>query len=234
MNNMESAESNIEPVKRSKLYKEIATRIRDLISSGELQPGQALPSERKLAEEFQVGRAVIREAVRQLEVSGFVESRHGGGNYVREITTEHLVAPIASILNSKPQLRKELMDARLLFEPQMARKAAVCATPEDLRLLEDAVRRQAERVENHQSTSEEDAEFHSLLARATHNTVVERILEVIHDLLEDVHERTSQYGERSQRSLEGNERILEVVRCHDQEAAQKAMAEHIEDIARNL
>ena len=42
---------------------------------------------------------MIREAIRQLEVSGLVESRHGGGNYVREVTVEHLVAPIASVLN---------------------------------------------------------------------------------------------------------------------------------------
>src|SRR5215207_4186719 len=68
----------IVPIRRVKLYEEVAARIRDLIASGELRPGEALPSERKLAEQFKVGRAVIREAIRQLEVSGLIESRHGG------------------------------------------------------------------------------------------------------------------------------------------------------------
>src|SRR5918994_1468156 len=136
----------IVPIRRVKLYEEGAARIRDLIASGELRPGEALPSERKLAEQFKVGRAVIREAIRQLEVSGLVESRHGGGNYIREVTVEHLVAPIASVLNVIGHLREELMDARMFFEPQIARAAASRATPEDLLLLEDVIRRQDERA----------------------------------------------------------------------------------------
>ena len=224
----------IAPIRRVKLYEEVAARIRDLIASGELRAGEALPSERKLAEQFKVGRAVIREAIRQLEVSGLVESRHGGGNYVREVTVEHLVAPIASVLNGMAPLREELMDARLFFEPQMARAAAARATPEDLRGLEDVIRRQEERVAKGRSGVEEDAEFHDLLARSTHNTVVERIMEVIDGLLEDSQVRLFGSVERSEISLEGNRRILEAVLRHDQEAAQEAMVEHLEDIARNL
>src|SRR5215211_1780232 len=232
--NMDTTKPAIEPIRRVKLYEEVAARIRDLIASGELNPGQALPSERKLAEQFKVGRAVIREAIRQLEVSGLVESRHGGGNYVREITVEHLVAPIASVLNGMSHLREELMDARLFFEPQIARAAAAHATPEDLRLLEDVIRRQEERVDNGHSGAEEDAEFHDLLARATNNTVVERVMEVIDGLLEDSHARLFRSVQRPRISLDGNRRILEAVLRHDQEAAQKAMVEHLEDIARDL
>src|SRR5215210_2880218 len=127
----------IETICRVKLYEEVGSRTSDLIVSGELRPGQALPSERKLAEQFKVGRAVIREAIRRLEVSGLVESRHGGGNYVREVTVEHLVAPIATVLNEMGHLRDELMDARLFFEPQIAREVAKSATPEDMWRLED-------------------------------------------------------------------------------------------------
>ncbi len=232
--NVDEAKPAIEPIRRVKLYEEVAARIRDLIADGELRPGQTLPSERKLAEQFKVGRAVIREAIRQLEVSGLVESRHGGGNYVREVTVEHLVAPIASVLNGMSHLREELMDARLFFEPQIARAAAARATPEDLLLLEDVIRRQEERAASGRSGAEEDAEFHELLARATHNTVVERVMEVIDNLLEDSQARLFRSVQRSRISLEGNRRILEAVRNHDQEAAQGAMVEHLEDIARHL
>jgi GntR family transcriptional repressor for pyruvate dehydrogenase complex len=231
---MDETRPAIAPIRRVKLYEEVAARIRDLIAGGELRAGEALPSERKLAEQFKVGRAVIREAIRQLEVSGLVESRHGGGNYVREVTVEHLVAPIATVLNGMVHLREELVDARLLFEPQMARAAATRATPEDLRGLEDIIRRQEERVANGRSGAEEDAEFHDLLARATRNTVVERIMEVIDGLLEDSQARLFRSVERSEISLEGNRRIFEAVVRRDQEAAQEAMVEHLEDIARNL
>ena len=231
---VDRTEPAIEPIKRVKLYEEVAARIRDLIADGELSPGRALPSERKLAEQFKVGRAVIREAIRQLEVSGLVESRHGGGNYVREITVEHLVAPIASVLNGMSHLREELIDARLFFEPQIARAAAARATPEDLRVLEDVIRRQEARMANDQSGAQEDAEFHDLLAQATHNTVVERVMEVIDNLLEESRARYFGSVARSKASLEGNRRILEAVQNHDREAAQKAMVDHLEDIARNL
>jgi GntR family transcriptional regulator, transcriptional repressor for pyruvate dehydrogenase complex len=231
---VDTSKPAIEPIRRVKLYEEVAARIRGLIAEGELRPGEALPSERKLAEQFKVGRAVIREAIRQLEVSGLVESRHGGGNYVREVTVEHLVAPIASVLNGMSHLREELMDARLFFEPQIARAAAARATPEDLRLLEDAIRRQEVRAASGQSGAEEDAEFHELLARSTHNTVVERVMEVIDNLLEDSQARLFRSVQRARISLEGNRRVLEAVRSHDQEAAHRAMVEHLEDIARDL
>lgn len=229
---MEHPEPLTEPIKRVKLYDEVAARIRGLIKSGELLPGQALPSERKLAEQYKVGRAVIREALKQLEVSGLVESRHGGGNYVREITVEHLVAPIANMLNGMHDLQKELMNARLIFEPQIAREAALRATPEDLELLKDVVRRQVEREAIGKPTADEDAEFHSLLARATHNAVVEQVMEVINNLLEESCARLLQHGGRSQHSLQGNQLVLEAVLDHDPDAAQEAMAEHIRDIAR--
>lgn len=230
---MEPTEPAIEPIKRVKLYEEVAARIRELISSGELGPGQALPSERKLAEQFKVGRAVIREAIRQLEVAGLVESRHGGGNYVREVTVEHLVAPIASVLSGMDHLREELMDARLFVEPQIARAAAERATPEDLRLLDDVIGRQGDGAAKGRATGKEDAEFHDLLARATHNTVVERIMDVIDNLLEDSHARWFQSVERSETSLAGNRLVLEAVRRKDGEAAQKAMIDHLREIARN-
>lgn len=212
----------------------MAARIHGLIASGELKPGQALPSERKLAVEFNVGRAVIREAVRRLEMAGLVSSHHGGGNYVREVTAEQLVSPIASILSNSRPLKEELMDARLFFEPQIARAAAARATTEDLRLLEDAVRRQVERVANGESAAGEDEEFHRLLAQATHNTVVERVTEVINDLLEEAGARPFRDDQRSRHSLDGNRQILVAVRRRDQGAAQRAMQAHIEDIAQNF
>jgi DNA-binding FadR family transcriptional regulator len=131
-------------------------------------------------------------------------------------------------------LREELIAARLFFEPQIARAAAALAAPEDLRRLEDVIRRQEERVASGNSGAEEDAEFHDLLASATHNTVVERVMEVIDGLLEDSQARLFRSVERSEISLEGNRRILEAVVRHDQEAAQEAMVKHLEDIARNL
>jgi GntR family transcriptional regulator, transcriptional repressor for pyruvate dehydrogenase complex len=131
-------------------------------------------------------------------------------------------------------LREELMDARLFFEPQIAREVAKSASPEDLRQLEDVIRRQEDRTTDGQATAEEDAEFHRLLALATHNTVVIRVMEVMDNLLKDEHARWFKSAERSKSSLEGNRRILEAIQRRDQEAAQKAMEQHIQDVSRGF
>jgi GntR family transcriptional regulator, transcriptional repressor for pyruvate dehydrogenase complex len=126
------------------------------------------------------------------------------------------------------------MDARLFFEPQIAREAAKCATPEDIGRLEEVIRRQEDRAMDGQATAEEDAEFHRLLARTTHNTVVVRVMEVIDNLLKDEHSRWFRSAERSKSSLEGNRRILEAIQRRDQGAAQRAMEQHIQEIARGF
>jgi DNA-binding FadR family transcriptional regulator len=72
------------------------------------------------------------------------------------------------------------------------------------------------------------------LARATHNTVVVRVMEVIDNLLKDEHARWFRSAERSKNSLEGNRRILEAVRRREQGAAQKAMEQHIQEITRGF
>ena len=113
--NVDETKPAIEPIRRVKLYEEVAARIRDLIADGDLRPGRALPSERKLAEQFKVGRAVIREAIRQLEVSGLVESRHGGGKYVWGGTVEHPVAPIDRGFERTSPLPAGLIVAQFFF-----------------------------------------------------------------------------------------------------------------------
>src|SRR5688572_14232538 len=95
----------LEPVRRSRIYEHIVEQIQALIGEGKLKPGDQLPPERLLAETFGVSRTSVREALRALELSGFIEGRQGGGTFVRARSASELVQPLASaLLVGKQQL----------------------------------------------------------------------------------------------------------------------------------
>src|ERR1700738_741711 len=88
----------LEPVKRSRIYEHIVEQIHALIREGRWAPGDQIPPERELAERFRVSRTSVREALRALEMQGIIDSRQGGGTFVRTADTEALVPPLAAAI----------------------------------------------------------------------------------------------------------------------------------------
>src|SRR5438046_9237478 len=88
----------IEPSRRSRLYQGIVEQIEARLEKGELHPGDQPPAERALADQFQVSRASVREALRTLELLGIVETRAGGGTFVRQVAPDDLARPLHSLI----------------------------------------------------------------------------------------------------------------------------------------
>src|SRR5947209_12492396 len=84
----------LEQVKRSRIYEHIVEQIHALIREGRWAPGDQIPPERELAERFRVSRTSVREALRALEMQGVIDSRQGGGTFVRIADKETLVPPL--------------------------------------------------------------------------------------------------------------------------------------------
>ena len=126
------APTKITPIKKTRIAEEVADRIRELMLDGTFPAGDPLPSERHLAERFGVSRGSIRDALRTLETIGLVETRHGQGTFPLELSVDRLVAPLASVMSYRADLQDELLDVRRMFEPAVARVAALRATEEDL------------------------------------------------------------------------------------------------------
>ena len=224
----------LEPVRHRKVYEEVATRIRRLIADGQLKPGDKLPPERELAAALGVSRTSVRDAIRTLQVSGLLEPRQGEGTVVRELSTEKLVAPIASALLARRDLLADLLDVRKMIEPAMARQAAHRATADEIRQMEAILTRQAAKLEAGGLAVEEDSAFHDMIARASRNQVVLKVIDVLMDLLRDGRERSLQVRGRPQRSLRGHRQILEAIRRRDDDAAARAMLSHLEQIEEML
>jgi DNA-binding FadR family transcriptional regulator len=224
----------IAPIRKTRIADDIADRIRVLIVEGTFPPGQPLPGERTLAERFGVSRSSIRDAFRMLEMIGLLEMRHGQGTFPRELSVDRLVTPLASVLTNRRDLEGELMDVRRMFEPAVARVAAARISDEDLAALRGILEAQRRKVKAKQSALVEDTAFHAALARATHNTVVVRIMETLNDLLTESRKRALKQMSRPERSLNGHEAVVDALTRHDAEGAARAMDAHIDQIAQIL
>jgi GntR family transcriptional regulator, transcriptional repressor for pyruvate dehydrogenase complex len=222
--------AGFEAVRKTKLYEGVTRQIERLISEGSLKPGDKLPSERELAEMFQVSRTSLRDGIRHLELLGLLEARHGKGTIVRDVSADSLVNPLASMLVRKRQLVAELLDVRKMLEPPLAARAATNASPEEIVDLENILRRQGAKVRRGELAIEEDSEFHYNIARAAKNSVVMKVLDVLIDLLRKTRERSLQVGGRLRRSFAGHRQILRAIQRRDASAAETAMRHHLEEI----
>ena len=129
-------ETTIHTVQGRRLYEDIVQRFRSLIHEGELKPGERLPSERVLAEQLQVSRSSVREAIRSLELQGLVVSKRGSGTFIDTENLESVVALIASTLSSGADTLRDIFEMRHLLEPQIAGVAAQRASQLEILKLE--------------------------------------------------------------------------------------------------
>lgn len=212
------------------MYEEVAERIQGLILEGRLKPGDRLPPERELAEAFGVSRTSVRDAIRVLELMGMLEPRQGDGTVVRDLTSDSLVHPLASLLVRNRTHLAELMDVRKMIEPPLAARAASLATPEEVARLDEIFARQLEKARQGQAAIDEDSAFHYAIATAARNRVVLKVLDVLMDLLQESRERSLQVPGRLQKSLEGHRRILRAIKRRDARAAEAGMRQHLAEI----
>jgi len=159
-----------------------------------------------------------------------VEPRQGAGTIVKEISSESLVNPLANALRHKGELVHELLDFRMMLEPQLAARAATRASDDEIAEMEEILERQERKLRNAEVTVAEDSEFHYAIALASGNSVVLKVLDTLMDLLRESRERSLQIEGRPQKSLAGHRRIVAAIKRHDSEGAKVAMRRHIEDV----
>jgi GntR family transcriptional repressor for pyruvate dehydrogenase complex len=220
----------VAPIKSTRIYEEIVRQVKQMIAEGRLKSGDQLPPERDLAEKFVVSRTSVREALRALESLGLVEIRPGEGTFVREVSIESLIEPLALVMASQREAIAELFEARRLLEPAIAALAARRATPEELSEMGRILEEQAKEIAAGRTGLAQDAAFHAAIGAAAHNTAITRIAHAIMDLLTQSREESLNTPGRPQRSHQDHWRILVAIRERDERAAQQSMLDHLEAV----
>ncbi len=222
-----------------KLYQKIANHFKTEIANDVYKVGDMLPAERVIAEQMEVSRTVIREAMIMLEVEGYVEVRKGSGirviNTDVETALDTLQTPIDEnfILTCGPF---ELLQARQLFESNIAEFAATQATKQDLVALMK-IQEQAKQ-DDFSRDSFWDTEFHIQLARCTQNSVVVHIAEML-----SKHRENNPYWKKLHEHIEDKEirswclehdEIVKALIKRDAAGARQAAWQHLENTKQML
>jgi len=218
---------DVEPIKSTRIYEEIVRQIKTLVQEGKLKSGDRLPPERDLAERFKVSRTSVREAFRALESMGLLEVRPGEGTFVREISVESLIEPLALVILTQREAVGELFEARRLLEPAIAGLAASRATEDEIHEMERILEEQAKEVAAGRTGLAQDAAFHATIAGSAHNRAITRIVNALMDLLTQSREESLQTPGRPTRSHHDHQRILKAIQRRDEASAREAMLDHL-------
>ena len=223
-----------EPLNKTRLYEDIINQIMDSIKSGELKPGDKLPTERDFALQLNVSRTSVREALRSLEILGVITSKVGSGTYIKEMSLDILMDSFAGILQRNDRLIVELIEVRMLLEVEIAKLAAQRINEEKILSLEKAIRLMEKEIKEGGLGIKGDNAFHNELANAAENLAMTSILNLCGELLNTTRIAALKALGDPKIGLEHHRQILSAVKEQDSKEAGRLMREHLEIAFKNL
>jgi len=217
------------PVRTHRTFEAVCIQIREKLANGDLQPGDRLPGEKDLAEQFNASRSAVREALRNLESVGLVEVVTGinGGFYIRNGKPAGLTQTVQDMISLKQLSIANVTEARIELMVVAIRLACERATSEELDAIEADINYHTELFLRGQGSRNTKSviQFYRLIAQATHNEVfvimVDALSEIIRSLL-------AQVGPRPRKDImQVRRKVLAHMRSRDAKAACDAMTAHL-------
>ena len=174
-------EALIEPVRNKRTFEEVSDRLKELIFNGTLKPGQQLPSEPALAQLFHVGRQSVREALRVLELSGFITVRSGakGGAMIQSTMLSKLSGLFLETIKLHKVSLEDCITARRAIEASVLDLAFKNAGKADIEALRSNIMAARRKLHSDRPAYEENIDFHRLLAKASGNHTFSIVMESI-------------------------------------------------------
>ncbi len=197
-------------LKKPPLSKEVELQLRDSIIDGVFNPGEKLPSERELVEQFQVSRVTIREALKNLKYSGLIEIKRGrnAGAYVCMLNSNAITDNFLNLVRLGQVTFYDLIEARIFIEPNTTRSVAMNRSDEDIAKLQELLDKAFElSATSCHKARLLNVSFHCEISKISKNPIISFITESItHAYSEIIIEKTSETLKR--------EHIIELIRQH--------------------
>jgi DNA-binding FadR family transcriptional regulator len=206
----------------------------DGLQSGRWRPGERLPTERDLCAQYGVGRSALRRVLREFKDSGLIQQTVGSGTYVSDNLQGKLPSGSSAPMAISPS---ELVEARLLIEPQLVDLLVSKATAADFEGLEECCR-QAEAATTLAQFEHWDGMLHERIAKATHNAFFVNVFK----LITDVRER-GEWGELKRKSVTPEIRkqyerehreLVAALKNRDAQTARQMLYQHLVNVRFNL
>lgn len=227
-------------VRRPRLSDTITDQIENLIAGGKLKPGDRLPAERDLAQQLDVSRPSLREALLILESRGLLQARRGGGFSVTDVTAPTITDPLVHLLQRHPETVDDILELRHGLECVAAEFAALRATEADgkrLREIVSAMKRRRGQVDPLEDT-DRDVDFHMAVAEASHNVALVHVMRGIFNLMRinmlRSREALCHQAENVALLDEQHAQIAKAIAARDPEAARAAANIHLSFVQASL
>lgn len=221
-----------EPIIRRKLSDEVFDRLERMITSGDLKPGDEMPSERVLMERFGVGRPAIREAMQSLASKGLVNISHGERAKVLKLTAQSIFRQVdltaKVMLSQSDDTLEHLKNARIFFERGMAREAAQRARKKDIDDLRAIIERQRSLLGEADAFIAADMQFHTRIALITGNPIYVAVSEAMLAWLKEYHTDMLIWTGKEKFTLVEHEEIVVRLAANDAAGAEAAVLKHLE------
>jgi len=212
-----------------KVYEGILLQIHEIIARDHLRPGDKLPSERELADQLQVGRSSVREALRALELLGLIETRRGEGTFLKHYRHNRLIDILGQFILRDYKTKKDLMEMRKILEIDAVRLACSRATEKHFEEMEKILEAAWQRVEQGEIPTEEDYLFHRVICRSSRNSILHRIWAPVVEYSENVRTDSLSREGRARAALVEHREIMEAIRNGDEMKAVECMKQHLEN-----
>jgi len=225
---------NYKQIKPRKIYEQVAEAIMEMIKSGQLKPGDRLDSVQQLAENFQVGRSAVREALSALRAMGLVEMHQGEGTYVREFDSKMLTLPVYTAVLMKKADVKNLLEVRRILEVGAVGAAALRWKEEQL--VEINVALEDMRHANDEELGEEsDFRFHMAIAKASQNELLISLMNNVSEMMVTTMRETRRLWLYSKKSTLGrltqeHQSIYHAIEQRNVVLAQELMLDHLQSV----
>jgi GntR family transcriptional repressor for pyruvate dehydrogenase complex len=225
-------------VKTDRVSQIIIERIRTAILQGKIKPGDRLPPERILVEKFQAGKFSVREAIRTLEMLGFLQVKKGagGGAIVTEVGVEPVKYSLSNFLQFQNVRVQNLCEMRMLLEPGAAEIAAIRRKKKDLVDIRRNLEKAQKLADSGKTLRELNVDFHRSLARSSYNPILILTLDYVLDLLKQTNTllKPDMIAEFSANNLHAHWELFEAIRESDPMKAKNLMESHLRIVEKIL
>jgi len=223
------------PLKNEKkIFEQISDQIRELIYSGVLKPGDKLPAEKELSSQFSTGRMVVREALRTLEQSGLIYVKRGslGGAFVKDPDARVMTRSIEDLVKIGNVTHRELTEVRIGIELAVLELAVKRRNSDDLALLKTNIEESERQFSKGERGTEDNLDFHTLLARSSKNSLYVMIVESIMNVAAPFIRLLRPEIQYVNTILKSHKEIYAAVKDRNLGKAKEKMEKHILDVNR--
>jgi len=233
---MNEPKNVFEPFKAKRTFEEVSQLIKNQIFNGVFKPGDKLPPEAQLAKQFNLGRQTIREALRLLELSGFitVQTGGGGGPVIKDTILQRIGDLFLDSFRMKKISMEELTEVRAEIEQIVLSYAIDRADESDIKRLQKNVREARRKIENDIPATQENFQFQRVLAEASKNYLLVIFVEAIMAVHSDLLSGTGSNLKTSENVVTYHEDILKAVVEKKRNKALQLLEKHIKEVKRRL